>query len=89
MTLVIDDPELDRLAQELADATGVSVAEAVRRALEAKHAECVKAEAKPKPKKKEINWAKIREIQDRVAALPILDYRPIDEMLYDEYGLPK
>ncbi len=36
MTLVIDDPEFDRLAQELADATGVSVQEAVRDAQAAK-----------------------------------------------------
>ena len=86
MTLVINDPELDRLAQELADATGVSVEEAVRSAVEAKLADC--GSRKP-AKMREIDWEKIRKIQDRVAAMPVLDSRPIDEMLYDEYGLPK
>jgi hypothetical protein len=33
--------------------------------------------------------AGIREIQKRVAKLPILDDRPADEILYDENGLPK
>lgn len=30
----------------------------------------------------------VREIQEELAALPILDPRPIDEILYDEDGLP-
>lgn len=33
--------------------------------------------------------AGIKAIQDRIAAAPILDPRPIDEILYDEDGLPK
>lgn len=31
----------------------------------------------------------IRDIQRRVAELPVLDPRPIDEVIYDEDGLPK
>lgn len=31
----------------------------------------------------------IRGIQRRVAELPVLDPRPIDEIIYDEDGLPK
>lgn len=87
MTLVIDDPELDRLARELADATGVSVAEAVREAVRAKLAACGKME--PKPKKKEIDWDEVDRILDRVAKLPVLDDRTPDEIIgYDENGLP-
>ena len=85
MPLVIDDPDIDRLAQELADATGVSVEEAVRDALTSKHAECVKTA----PKTQEIDWAEVDRILDRVAQLPVLDARSPDEIIgYDEHGLP-
>lgn len=88
MTLVIDDPELDRLTRELASATGVSVAEAVQEAVWAKLAACGKME--PKPKKKEIDWAAIREIQRAFREAPVLDDRTPDEIVgYDEHGLPR
>lgn len=88
MTLVIDDPELDRLARELADATGVSVAEAVRDALRAKLAAC--GEVETKPTKKDIDWDEVDRILDRVAKLPVLDDRTPDEIIgYDENGLPR
>jgi hypothetical protein len=32
---------------------------------------------------------KISEMQDRIAKLPILDSRHPDDILYDEFGLPK
>ena len=36
-----------------------------------------------------IDWKKIEAITQEIAALPILDSRPIDEILgYDEFGLP-
>ena len=92
MTLVIDDPELDRLARELAEATGVSVAEAVRDAVRAKLAACGEVEPKPKPKptKKDIDWDEVDRILDRVAKLPVLDDRTPDEIIgYDENGLPR
>ena len=86
MTLIINDPELDRLAQELADATGVSVEEAVRDAVKAKLMEC----EKPAPRKKEIDWAAIREIQRAFREAPVLDDRTPDEIIgYDERGLPR
>lgn len=87
MTLVINDPELDRLAQELADATGVSVEEAVRSAVEAKLADC--GSRKP-AKKREIDWPGIREIQRAFREAPVLDDRTPDEIIgYDEHGLPR
>ena len=77
MTLVINDPELDRLAQELADATGVSVEEAVRDAVKAKLVEC----ERPAPKKKEIDWEAVREIQRAFREAPVLDDRTPDEII--------
>ena len=38
---------------------------------------------------REAKRAVIREIQDRIAALPVLDPRPYREILYDEDGLPR
>lgn len=36
-----------------------------------------------------IAWKKVEAIQKKLAALPILDSRSIDEILgYDEFGLP-
>jgi hypothetical protein len=44
-----------------------------------------------KPLTQALNDAIIREIkcQKRVAKLPLLDKRHPDEILYDEFGLPK
>ena len=87
MPLIIDDPDLDRLAQELADATGVSVKEAVRDAVRAKLELCTE----PKPsKKKKIDWEAIREIQQAFREAPVLDDRTPDEIIgYDDNGLPR
>ena len=80
MTLVINDPELDRLAQELADATGVSVEEAVRDAVKAKLVEC------GGPQK---DSAAVAAALNRLRSLPVLDERTADEIIgYDEHGLP-
>lgn len=36
-----------------------------------------------------IDWKKIEAITQEIAAMPILDSRPMDEILgYDEFGLP-
>ncbi len=49
-----------------------------------------KLERIPVPKDDwEHRWAEIRRIQAEVAAMPILDSRSPEEMLYDEDGLPK
>ena len=80
MTLHIKNPEADRLARELAEVTGEPVEDAVANALRDQLA-----------RKKEIarKLAAIREIQERVAALPILDPRSDDEILgYNEHGVP-
>jgi antitoxin VapB len=84
MALSIKDPEVDALARELAARTGVSITEAVLVALREQLArERAKALAG-------IDLAEaLMEIGRRCAALPLLDDRPPDEILYDEHGLPR
>ena len=81
MALTIDDPEIDRMAEELAQREGVSVADAVKAALAAQLES--RAEGKPKP----VDLDAVREIARRYAALPVYDDRTDDEILgYDENG---
>ncbi len=80
MALTIDDPKIDRMAEELAQREGVSVADAVRAALAARLGSS--AEGKPKP----VDLDAVREIARRYAAL-IYDDHTDDEILgYDENG---
>ena len=86
MTLNIEDPETDRLARALAKATGESIADAVRTAIEQRLTrEC--------PTERERKLAAVREIVDRVSKLPRKNpeksARELVEELYDENGLPK
>jgi antitoxin VapB len=109
MALTIDNPEVEKLAQELAEQTGASVPDAVAMAIRASLVEKASAaprtadgtikdpvveeirermlrEPRPDP---ESTRAAIREIQARIAELPVLDARTPDELLgYDEFGLP-
>ena len=78
-TLYIKNPEAHRLAEQLARQMGVTLTEAVIRALEDK------ARQTPKP----IDRKKLDEILARFDALPVLDPRSPDEIIgYDEFGLP-
>ena len=84
MALSIKDPETDRLARALADATGESITEAIRRALEERLAR----------ETDRISYARIqsdvRRVQERLESLPVLDARNPDELLgYDERGVPE
>jgi len=83
MPLSIKDEETDRLARELARATGESLTEAIRVALRERLA---RERARTRPGM----VAAIRRIQDRLARCPVLDARSPDEILgYDERGLPR
>ena len=80
MTLRVDDPEADRLAQELAELTGEPVGIAVTKALRDQL-----------EKQKEIAQLleDVRRISDHFTSLPVLDPRTPDEIIgYDENGLP-
>ena len=83
MPLNIKDAETDRLARELAEATGESLTAAVATAVR-ERLDRVRA----RPSGRDLT-AELDAIALRCAALPVLDERPEEEILgYDEHGLP-
>lgn len=89
MALVIDDPEVERLAGEIARRRGVSVARAVADALRSAQAG-PSAAGVSLPSTKAEKQARIREILARADALPVLDPRPAEVLLdYDDAGMPR
>jgi antitoxin VapB len=83
MALSIKDDEADRLARELADATGESLTTAVREALRERLLRVKGRPAAPSLKDE------LRAIRKRCSRLPVLDRRSPEEILgYDEHGLP-
>ena len=81
--LNIKNPEARELALKLSRLTGESITDAVTMALKER------LERKQGSKSKEGVAEKLMEIARRSAALPVLDPREPDEILYDEFGLPK
>ncbi len=83
MRTIIDSPQVNKLAEELASYTGESVPEAIARALQERlERERIKR-AKPSSLAEQI-----LEIGRRCASLPVLDDRSDDEILgYDEQGI--
>ncbi len=81
--LNIRNPEAERLATEVAELTGETKTEAVRKALEDRLVQLRRARS-GKSLADELD-----EIADRFASLPVDDDRPADEILgYDENGVP-
>ncbi len=84
MAISIKDVTTDRLARELAQTTGESLTEAIRRALE----ERLQRERARRASTGLV--ARIQQIQETVAQLPVIDPRTADELLgYDDAGLPR
>ena len=84
MALSIKDPETDRLARALAEATGESITEAIRRSLE----ERLERETRG-PNHYRLDTI-VRRVQERLAAFPVLDDRSPDELIgYDDAGVPR
>ena len=84
MALSIKHPEADRLARELANATGETLTEAIINALR-ERLRRERGRVRPPRLRDEI-----RAIRQRCAALPVKDYRSPDQILgYDERGLPR
>jgi antitoxin VapB len=84
MTLSIEHPEADRLAQELARRTGETVADATVAALRERLERLQRGVVGRRLSDE------LMEIGRHCAALPVLDERSADEILgYDENGLPR
>ena len=84
MALNIKNPETERLAHLLADATGESLTEAVTVALRERLAAVRRIDDR------EQMIASVERLQETIRALPVLDARTPEEILgYDEYGLPR
>jgi antitoxin VapB len=85
MALSIKDPEADRLARELAKATGESLTEAVTNALR-ERLRVIQGGGKPRQTRIE----ELMEITRRFSQRPVYDDRTADEIIgYDEHGLPR
>ena len=85
MALSIKDPEADRLARELAEATGESLTEAVTKALR----ERLRI-VRPDTRTPEQFAADVHAIVGEYARLRVVDDRSADEIIgYDERGLPR
>ncbi len=85
MALNIKDAEADRLARELAAATGETLTDAVLNALRERIAR--QRQKRPAPRSaREV----LRDSRLRLAGLPVLDGRSADEIIgYDETGVPR
>lgn len=84
MALSIKHDEADRLARALARETGETLTDAVVIALRER------LERVRQPSRAKRRLARLRAIQERIAALPTRDVRPAEEILgYDEHGLPR
>ena len=87
MALVIDNPGTERLVEELARKTGHKPDEAIAELIREKLGAGERASGPLDPPD---IWERIRDIQDRVAAMPDLDTRSADEIIgYDEHGIPR
>ncbi|MCP5367540.1 MAG: type II toxin-antitoxin system VapB family antitoxin [Hyphomicrobiales bacterium] len=83
MALSIKNPEVDRLARELAAQTGETMTEAILQSLRERLART------RKDQKTDDLLAEMRRISRTCARLPVLDDRDPDEILgYGEDGLP-
>lgn len=83
MSLNIKNEATHRRAKELARIAGESMTEAVDRAI------AERLERLRKRRNKAALVAQLLEIGEHCSKLPVLDSRTPEEMLYDEYGLPK
>jgi antitoxin VapB len=84
MPLSIKNGATERLAREVANATGESLTEAIHKALEYRWQQ-LKAKRRSR-----ILASQLEDVLRRVDALPALDSRSEDEILgYDEHGMPR
>lgn len=80
--LTLDDPDIDRMAHELAARTGQGVAGAVKAALAAQLA------ALPPKERRVVDLTALRKLQDEIRGLNTEGLTSDHSDLYDENGLP-
>lgn len=83
MALSIKDPEAVRLARAVARYTGETMTQAVITALRERL-----AREERKAQNIDSLVEEVMQIGQHFVALPVLDQRSLEEMLYDESGLP-
>lgn len=90
MALSIKDESTDRLVRRYAKLHRTSFTGAIKMAVgDALKREGQDVEETDRERVAREFKAVIKEVQERVAKLPVLDPRTPDEMLYDEDGIPK
>ena len=94
--LNIKDAETTRMVRELAELTGETQTEVVRKAVEERlrreKSEREERDAQRETEKRlefERVWAEIQKIQERAKASGLIENMLTDDDLYDENGLPK
>jgi antitoxin VapB len=82
MTVLIKDEEADRLIRQLAERTGETITDAVKRAVSERLAKTPLSETEIKERMR-----RIKAIVARADAIPTVDHRPADEIIgYNEKG---
>lgn len=81
MGLNIKNEGVIGLVRRLARARNIDMTEAIRQAVE--------HELAASEERRSARIKRMRAIEERIAAMPELDSRPLEEILYDEDGLPK
>jgi antitoxin VapB len=84
MPLSIKNDDTERLARQVAGATGESLTEAIHKALEERWRKL------KTNRRRGVLTGQIEDLLRRVDSLATLDSRPEDEILgYDEHGVPR
>ena len=89
MSIVIDNPELERQLRALADQRGESVEDVLFQLTGTTASQAAPANRAETQQEREARLAEVQRIIDRFAALDVQDPRTPDEIIgYDEHGLP-
>jgi antitoxin VapB len=84
MPISIKNDATERLARQVANATGESLTEAVKKSLEERW------QRLKSRRRKDVALNQVEDLLRRVDALPTLDSRSEDDILgYDENGIPR
>lgn len=85
MEITINNPRVESQLRELAKLAGEDSSEALEKAV----AERLSRETERKRIERSISVAEVDRLVAELNALPILDDRAIEDILYDDSGLPR